>query len=104
MKKYLIVLLLALSSSHAQQTVNQLAFIDDSNTSQQWLNSRANYLIEHHVFVMLIEENTQYLEKVKKAHQGLLIGLAPKPDKLTALLLKQWRVRDMPVIIPINNQ
>ncbi len=99
MKKYLMILLLTFSSSYAEQTTTQLAFIDNSPQSQQWLDNKADYLIKHHIPIMLIGgDKAQVMQTIKK-YKGLLIGLAPQPDRLINLLLQQLGVQTIPCIV-----
>ncbi|MDO4643188.1 MAG: hypothetical protein Q4A74_05045 [Cardiobacteriaceae bacterium] len=78
-----------------------LAFVDTSTLSQQWIGKYADYLIEKRIPVIVIGSSQQEIERLfaDAGKKGLLIGAAPEPRILLDGMLQRLHVTQIPAAV-----
>ncbi len=77
----------------------QIAFIDSSTLSQNWLNKNANYLIANKIPVLVLNTEQEKVTKLNKKYKGLLAGIVPKPQSLIYKLAEQIGIDKYPAVV-----
>lgn len=76
-----------------------LAVIDASDFSKQWLNEYADYLAGNEIPVILLYASAAELDAIREDHPGLHIGSAPEPVRYLEELLEVFGVSYYPVVM-----